>query len=132
MTNLKKRKEIKTLRNNKIKTKIEKEQIIKTLKKEINELNQTNKLEIKKIRLYLKSKFKKETKTKKEFNIGLSDEDKRTYKKRANVEHPYKFLKTHRINTVKWKTKSMFINEIYNSLIDFIIFRERNKIKLQE
>jgi hypothetical protein len=145
-----KRDEIKNLKKNKPtmknKTKIEITKIkadttikINNLKKEIKELTNANKLEISKTRAYLKQKFKKETKKaiknktkKKEFNIGLTDEQKIIYKKRANVEHPYKFLKKHRIDTVKWKSKSMFINEVYSSLIDMIIFREKNKTKLKQ
>jgi len=112
---------------------------INNLKKEIKELTEINKLEINKIRAYLKQKFKKEEKKaiknkqkKKKFNIGLTDDQKIIYKKRAHVEHPYNFLKNHRIEAVKWKTKNMFINEIYNSLIDMIIFRELNKTKLKQ
>jgi hypothetical protein len=112
---------------------------INNLKKEIKELTEINKLEINKIRAYLKQKFKKEEKKaiknkqkKKEFNIGLTDDQKIIYKKRAHVEHPYNFLKRHRIEAVKWKTENRFINEIYNSLIDMIIFRELNKTKLKQ
>ena len=136
---LRKWNKIKELKKNNKKCDINLTNEINKLKKQIKELTCKNKIEVGKIRIILKQNFKSEENKaiknntkKKKFNIGINDKNKLIYKKRANVEHPYNFLKQHRIHSVRWKTKSMFINEVYSSLIDMIIFREINKTKIKQ
>lgn len=128
--------EIKTIRS-KITKKItekKKENILEKLRKlkdELKQLTIENKKKIQMSNLFIKQQKKKEKKSegKKEFNIGLTDKEKVIYKKRAFNEHIYTFFKSHRLDKVMYNVKSMFYHQIYSTIIDKIMFIERNKNK---
>ncbi len=74
---------------------------------------------------------KKKTKREriKEFNINLSDEDKKIYKNRAKCEHIFDFIKSHGMDKIKFITKNGFINELYDVYVSYIIIKKIKKDK---
>lgn len=100
---------------------------ISKLKEESKQLTIENKEKIKISKVFIKQQHKKKKKGKKEFNIGLTDEEKVIYKKRAFNEHIYTFFKSHRLDKVMYKTEYMMYHQIYSTILDKIMFIERKK-----
>lgn len=121
---------IKTIRKSIIKTNTETEKEdklnkIKQLKEELKQLKKEQIEKIKKSKIFIKEKAKKDNRKNKKFNIGLTNEEKVIYKKRSYNEHIYTFFKAHRLDKVSYKTKEMFYHQIYSTIIDKIMFIER-------
>lgn len=93
------------------------------LKKKIYDISLQTKKDIKIQTIYIKQQNKK--KEKKQFNIGLTDDDKIIYKKRAYVEHSFGFKK--RVtDRIKCKSMQMLEHIIYSTLVDKILFMKNN------
>ena len=117
--------------------KIEREKIVNKIKNETDKtllteyrakrkaLTKDRDEKIKKI----KKDMRKNKPKNKEFNIGLTPEQKKLYKKRTRIEHLNRFIKQQGMNRILCKSLEMFRHKLYSSLLSMIIFNKMKNLK---